>query len=56
MTVLNKKVISLKKPMKTFPYDKKYFLSECDGYVQFKNSKGKVLGKRLKKIFELAGI
>ena len=37
-------------------YNRDYFFSECDGYVQFSNSRGKVLGKRLKKIFELANV
>ena len=37
-------------------YNRDYFFSECDGYIQFANSRGKVLCKRLKKIFELANI
>ncbi|MCK4835111.1 MAG: class I SAM-dependent methyltransferase [Candidatus Aminicenantes bacterium] len=39
-----------------FIYDRTYYLSDCDGYIQFNNSKGKILGKRLKKIFALAHI
>lgn len=38
------------------PYNRNYYLSDCDGHVQYKNSRGKVLGKRLKKIFLLAGV
>lgn len=34
-------------------YSRHYYLNECDGFRQFNNSKGKVLGKRLKKIFNL---
>lgn len=37
-----------------FSYDRDYYLSECDGCVQFNNSRGKVLGKRLKKMLGLA--
>jgi ubiquinone/menaquinone biosynthesis C-methylase UbiE len=37
-----------------FSYDRDYYLSECDGCLQFNNSRGKVLGKRLKKMLELA--
>jgi ubiquinone/menaquinone biosynthesis C-methylase UbiE len=34
-------------------YSHHYYLNQCDGFRQFNNSKGKVLGKRLKKIFNL---
>lgn len=38
-----------------FVYNREYFLNDCDGHVQFKNSRGKVLGKRLSKMLELTG-
>lgn len=37
-------------------YTLDYFMRECDGYRQFANSRGKVLGKRLKKMLALADI
>ena len=37
-------------------YSKEYFLNDCDGYNQFKSSKGAVLCKRLGKMLELGGI
>ena len=36
------------------PYSTEYYLTDCEGFIQFNNSKGKVLGKRLKKIFSQA--
>jgi 2-polyprenyl-3-methyl-5-hydroxy-6-metoxy-1,4-benzoquinol methylase len=39
-----------------FQYKREYYMSDCDGHIQFKNSRGKVLGKRLKKIYLLASI
>ena len=36
-------------------YSKEYFLSDCEGFIQYNASKGRVLSPRLKKIFGLAG-
>jgi SAM-dependent methyltransferase len=37
-------------------YSKEYFLTDCEGFVQFNSSKGRALSPRLKKIFNLAEI
>lgn len=37
-------------------YSRQYYLNECDGFLQFGNSKGKVLGKRLKTIRDMIQI
>lgn len=41
---------------RTHLYSCDYFLSDCDGHIEFKNSKGKILGKRLKRIIALANV
>ena len=35
-------------------YTRDYYLTDCDGHVEYKNSKGKVLGKRLSRLSSLA--
>ncbi len=36
-------------------YSREYFLSDCEGFVQYNASRGRVLSPRLKKIFALGG-
>src|SRR3972149_5765559 len=43
-----------KQPVSPDVYTTEYFLTECNGYEDFVQTKGKMLNDRLKKVFSLA--